>query len=153
MVKIEKILNEAFMSREVYHDGFLYLKRWYLTPRKWPIKVFLHCIHRPDDDRDPHDHPWNFLGFILNGSYSEALYDKNGNFEKYVCRTPGTLAYRSIKDVHKIETLYSKRVWTLVIAGPGKQIWGFCTKNGKIPWRQYQNKPLAETPIEDEPGY
>ena len=153
-MNITKILNKVFRRRDVFHGDELYLQRWYLTPRKWPVKVFLHAIYKPDDDRDPHDHPFPFLGVILSGSYSEALYDTSGNFKEYACRTPGSWAYRNLKDIHKIETLYSDKVWTLIIAGPSKQVWGFHTKNGKIPWKEYQGKPATtETPAEDEPRY
>src|SRR5262245_27320122 len=35
----------------------LYLRRFYLTPRFLPVRIFLHHIARSDDDRDRHDHP------------------------------------------------------------------------------------------------
>lgn len=147
---LEKILDKVFRKREVFHNGELYLKRYYLLPRSWPIKLFLHVIYKPDDDRWPHDHPWSWVGLILKGAYSEALYSLGGQFEKYVVRTPGSIAYRSKKDVHQIEALLSDKVWTLVCTGPATQIWGFVKNGMKTDWHVYQNKPYRP-PTEDKP--
>lgn len=56
----------------------LYLRRFYLFRSRWLGlnfgDVYLHHIVRSDDDPDPHDHPWSFLGFILKGGYRDDQY-------------------------------------------------------------------------------
>jgi hypothetical protein len=56
----------------------VYLRRFYLFRSKWFGlnfgDVYLHHIVRSDDDPDPHDHPWGFLGFILKGGYLDQSY-------------------------------------------------------------------------------
>lgn len=39
--------------------------------------------HQPDDDRDPHSHPWDFRATILRGGYKEIRYwiDENGKLQ------------------------------------------------------------------------
>lgn len=36
--------------------------------------VYLHNIIRSDDDPDPHNHPWGFLGFVISGGYVDEQY-------------------------------------------------------------------------------
>ena len=55
-------------------NGGLYLRRYYLTPRHWKRKIFLHHILRSDTDASPHDHQWTFWSFILFGRYVEHVY-------------------------------------------------------------------------------
>src|SRR5690242_9326280 len=38
------------------------------------LAVYIHRIHTPDQDRDPHDHPWTFWSFILSGAYTERVW-------------------------------------------------------------------------------
>ena len=82
---IEPLLRLVFRYRDIEKKGMgLYLRRFYLTPRTrpswWPdswkwYRFFLHHIVRSDDDRDPHDHPWDFtsliLGLVQDGAWAE----------------------------------------------------------------------------------
>jgi hypothetical protein len=36
--------------------------------------MYVHWIYQPDDDRDPHDHPWPFVSFVIRGGYAERLF-------------------------------------------------------------------------------
>ena len=43
----------------------LYLLRVKLTPKTRWGQLYLHIFHRGDQDRCPHDHPWDFWTFPL----------------------------------------------------------------------------------------
>jgi hypothetical protein len=73
---VHKVLNALFRRRDIVIEGELYLRRWYITPRSWPKRVFLHCILRPDEERDLHDHPWNFRTIVLKNGYDEVYYGR-----------------------------------------------------------------------------
>lgn len=71
---LHAVLNKLFKRRDIIIDNELYLRRWFITPRSWKKRVFLHCILRPDEDRHLHDHPWNFATLVLKGGYDETFY-------------------------------------------------------------------------------
>jgi hypothetical protein len=134
-------------------EGDPYLVRYTLISTSW-FRVFIHKILRSDDDRDLHDHPWNFWTFLLWGRYTEEVpVDqrwKDG--PKIKCRFgPGSLIRHKASDCHRLEldTTFEQKsaaeghwrvfkpVWTLFIAGPRLREWGFHTANGWIDWRTY----------------
>src|ERR1041385_7785601 len=59
----EWMLQSEWPRRDVIIDGKLYLRRFFLTPRHWRYKLFLHNIRIGDTNRDPHNHPWPFTTF------------------------------------------------------------------------------------------
>lgn len=110
---------------DIVKDGSTYLRRWYLTPQMWSRRVFLHQIMRSDDDRDPHDHPWNYLTVMLAGGYEERVYFPHTT-RGYVNRmTPGRWAYYAAEHTHQLVVGPGKMVWTLVFAGRERRAWGF----------------------------
>jgi hypothetical protein len=153
----EGFLCWALPHRDIKVDDVLYLRRFYLTPRSWRWRVFLHHIARPDPDRAVHDHPWPFRTLVLRGWYEELV--------------PG---FKRVLVIHKVRwggrrpATYQHRVWkvapstwTLVLAGKARRVWGFWPGDGAsgswvdayagdkfVPWRQYlgaaQDEPDAE---------
>jgi hypothetical protein len=92
---LERVLCKLLPYRDITKvvDGVetLYLRRFFLRRGKKGSTtgdeggIFLHVIHRNDDDRDPHDHPWDFTSVILKGGYvdeqwrwDEGDYDEEG---------------------------------------------------------------------------
>lgn len=97
-----------------------YLTRWcFITPL---FSIRLHKWLGPDDDRHFHNHPWNFIIFVLKGSYLDIT--KNG--VQYMKRF--SLTYRSYKHSHTVEPL-DKPTWTLILTGPKINNWGFWVGN------------------------
>lgn len=124
MSLVERFLKWALPHKDIVKDGSLYLRRHYLTPRTWRWRLFLHLIARPDADREPHQHPWPWVGVILSGSYMEAVFDK-GQFREIRIRKPWHIGKRPSDFTHKIVKLFKGRSWTLVLAGRTERIWGF----------------------------
>jgi len=105
----------------------LYLRRFYLSPPTRPRgrRVFLHHILRSDDDRDPHDHPWDYFTLILsNGYYENVWYPRSHKGHMRDFRV-GSWAKYPAEHVHKLTLIREQPTWTLVVAGPTRRKWGF----------------------------
>jgi hypothetical protein len=119
----------------------LYLRRFFLTPRTWPVRLFLHHIVRSDDDRDVHDHPWPFTTCILKGSYVEELC-LDPEPDDFRLATPGTVHENPAEHTHRVEVI--EPVWSLVIVGRAERVWGFWTHDGWKSWRDYLGVPWTD---------
>jgi hypothetical protein len=142
--------------RWAFFDGFQvrksngpFLDRLRLFQTPW-LSVFLHRIHQPDVDRDPHDHPWPFVSVILSGDYEERVWAGKGRRRNDLHsmafqRNRGSVHVMSRKRAHKI-TEVRGQLWTLVITGRRSRNWGFWTPDGLVPWRDY----LGGAPSEEK---
>ncbi len=159
-----------FSSRTVYKaDGRLYLRRWFITPRRWlgpgnwpkllswvpphRRKLFLHMI-RLSDARTMHDHPWPFTSLILAGKYIEyTLIQGRGITKKDA--PAGTVLRNRAEHTHRLEIV--KPVWSLVFAGETYREWGFWVDDIAehpgfyhwVDWRTFLGCPNEPTPPED----
>lgn len=108
--------------------------RYFIIPKNKFFNIYLHHICRPDDREDLHDHPWWSLAIVLKGSYIEAIANPPyGNVY-----SPWNIKLRKSTYQHRIVDV-SPSCWTLFITGPVVRKWGFITKKGWIPWRDYVN--------------
>lgn len=103
----------------------LYLRRFYLGPPTWTPRVYLHHILRSDDDRDPHDHPWDYTTAILANGYRESVFFPRTPYGYAHTMTVGDFRRYYARHTHKLELLDGRDTWTLVIAGPTIRRWGF----------------------------
>ena len=133
-----RVLERLFKYRDIVKvvggEPSLYLRRYFIfrTERFPNNRIFLHFIARDDDDRDLHDHPWDFSSFILKGGYKEYLPggEKRLLFDFDFVRNPA-------EHTHRVELHDGEPAWTLVHAGKARRIWGFHTKDGWVDWRSY----------------
>lgn len=121
----------AFMlRRKIGAGGDIYLDRLYIiqTPL---FGIMLHRIYRPDNQRDLHDHPWNFLSILLLGNYVEDTLEG----PKFRC----TFNYKRAEDRHSIREVSRSPVWTLVFTGRKRRVWGFWVDGGTrwVKWTDY----------------
>lgn len=132
----------AFMEgMDVGADGDPYLDRLRLVQTPW-FGVYLHHIHRPDRDRDPHDHPWAFMSFVLAGAYRETVWPDKHNLSACTERVRARWSLRCLgRRAAHIITETAGSLWTLVLTGPRRGEWGFWTTAGFAGWRDY----LAQT--------
>ena len=134
-------------------DGSLYMERfWLIKERSWlPFAMRIHVIHRPDADRHPHDHPWDFRTLILDGFYEEELLDikkrpmgwkQRARAAAAVVMTSvlraGDTATRNRGQYHRITRVPSP-VTTLVICSRRHSSWGFLVGGRHVPWRDYDS--------------
>lgn len=121
----------------VVRDDALFLDRLRLVKTPW-FGVYLHRIHRPDVDPDPHDHPWPFVSIVLAGGYEELLWPDASARPEYLMRRhsrfrPMVVRRRSAHAITDVRGL----LWTLVLTGPDHDDWRFWTPAGPVHWRAY----------------
>jgi hypothetical protein len=112
-----------FMTKFVIHvDGDIYMIRWRLVQTPY-FAVYLHKFLRGDADPYVHDHPWNFISFVLRGGYGEIVRD---NFtHKLRHRNIRFVNVKRRDDAHYVHTLHRVPTWTLVFRGRQRRTWGF----------------------------
>jgi hypothetical protein len=132
----------AFMEGlDVGTDGDPYLDRLRLVQTPW-FGIYLHHIHRPDVDPDPHDHPWWFASLVIAGGYRELVWldkrERGGRATTVLARDRSRWSLRSLGrgGAHMI-TDVTGPLWTLVLTGPRRGDWGFWTPAGFVGWREY----------------
>lgn len=128
----------AFMEGlDVGTDGDPYLDRLRLVQTPW-FGIYLHHIHRPDIDADPHDHPWGFASLVIAGGYREAVWPDKHNLGRCVIRErPRWSLQRLGRGAAHIITHTDGTLWTLVLVGRRRGDWGFWTRSGFVGWREY----------------
>src|SRR5687767_8580068 len=132
-----RFLRRIFSGWRLYRSDLGdYMRRWILQTPFGTLRI--HKILRSDDDRHFHDHPWNFVSFILKGRYVEITPCPCG-------RPPVCLTGDREERVYKAGQINRKRadalhilrldhgpVWTFVVTGPRVRRWGFQTENGWV---------------------
>lgn len=98
-------------------QGAPYLTRWFLRICGWTIR--LHRFHRGDDDRAPHDHPWDFWTFPLCCGYYELIGDE----AKPRWVRGWRLHFRMAEFKHRV--LDRPPFYTIVVTKPQRREWGF----------------------------
>lgn len=132
---LERILCHIFKRRDIMKGDGLYMRRFYLTPRSWPIRMFLHHLLLDDDDRCLHDHPWPFWSFLLAGHYTEILPGDRSREAK-----AGTLLRNPATHTHRV--IIRRPVWSLVFTRQPERVWGFHDPvRGWVDWRTYLGLP------------
>lgn len=134
-------------GRTITDDGGdPYLSRFYVTPDAdwWRNRlpgVFLHYFHRGDNDRELHNHPWEWgFSFILTGGYHEDRLDRTTTEVVRKKVLPGDINRIDHFTFHRVDMLHPERgCWTIFVTGPGLKIWrgirkvafwGFLPKGG-----------------------
>jgi hypothetical protein len=138
----------AFLSGlDIGADGDPYLDR--LRIIQTPLfGIYLHHIHRPDREPDPHDHPWWFASLVLAGWYEETVWADKRDGGKWIRRERprGSARRISRRSAHRI-TGTCGPLWTLVLTGPKRSGWGFWRDGRYVPWRQYLSESAYGTTV------
>jgi len=95
-----------------------YLQRWVVGNASFSIR--LHHWFYGDDPRAFHDHAWDFICFVIKGSY----YDVTESGEEFMPR--GVIRFRKAGHKHTVKT---DGCWTIVVTGKTKRKWGFWVRN------------------------
>lgn len=136
---------------DVNINGQLYMRRWLIGPKSW-YGIRIHHIVKSDVG-PLHDHPFDFVSFILWGGYGEELPNR------YEWHEPFTLVRHKAEDLHLIKLLQypalpgTERMegaaWTLVFRGPYRRDWGFYIAPGEgwVDWRTYVKRANRHRPV------
>lgn len=116
----------------------VYLIRYYVIKSKW-LNVFLHRFLRSDRD-DLHDHPWNFVTYLVKGAYTEKKWNpktkktdiiRRINFPEFNAAV-NRLVFRKATDQHQVLTDRSLKLsereeapLTICVTGRTQREWGF----------------------------
>ena len=115
----------------VRSDGFTLFKRWRIVDLKW-FTIDIHEFFLPEDsdglkfDQDHflHNHPRKFLSFIIKGGYNEDYKKDIGGETKTRKFKFGSFNWVNLKCFHRIKTLHSRHVKTLIITSTDMEEWG-----------------------------
>ncbi len=165
-MKLTQLLQAAsqFLPHRMIKDdaGTLYLSRYrvigdMMARSSWfPVTLYLHRFHRPDEDRVLHNHPWPWaVSFILAGGYREER--RGDSFGYNGERLPaadtalvsrwlraGSLNFLRGDTFHRVAEL-DGATWTLFLVGRKHQGWGFDVPGrGFVPWRVREAEAVAE---------
>lgn len=162
LIKICELRGKVYKIKDRTTDD-LYLLR-YILFRSKNFSIYIHRFMKSDDDV-PHDHPFSFTSYVVDGGYTEHRFFLNneGEFDETVVnRVPGSLAKRQAEDIHvvKIDRQYTyeernKAPLTVIFLGDRTRDWGFWTKNyfGKrkwVYWKTYLGLPETFEGIEGQ---
>lgn len=78
-----------------------YLTRIYLSPPTPWGQLYLHVFHRGDEDKDPHDHPWDFRTFPLRSYVEEVVHPVEGYTSRRVVEA-GRWHRRPAWTIHRV---------------------------------------------------
>lgn len=74
MKLLSKLINSLLLVKEIKSkQGEVHFRRYRLLQTPW-FAIYIHHILISDQDKDMHDHPWNFTSVILEGAYREVSY-------------------------------------------------------------------------------
>lgn len=122
------------------------LHRWELV-RAFGCKLMLHHFLPESRDRDPHDHPADFLTLVLAGRYDDISYPYDPRMEAGIDRMetevermrPGMIRRRL--GTHRHVTIAGPRgCWTLVLMLRKRRPWGFWREGRWWAWRAYEER-------------
>ena len=130
-------------------DGSPYLVRYHLLWTPW-FRVKLHHILRSDEDRELHDHPWNFTSILLWEGYHEvnSIPGHVGLPDWPRRHRAGTVIRHKATDAHRL--ILDAPAWTLVFVGGKKRVWGFHTDRGWVDFKTYLNQKYGPDNYETE---
>jgi hypothetical protein len=102
------------------------------STKKYPLSIYLHRFHLPDQDQAMHNHPWRWaFSIILSGTYLE---QRKENHPRH-CRSPGSIVVLRHSTYHRVDQLFGE-VWTLFVVGPKASSWSFMVDGVEVPWRE-----------------
>lgn len=113
----------------------VYMRRFILSPKLPRGQLYLHVFFRPDQDRDPHDHPFPFWTLPLNQGYIEEVYNSRKHCFSAIFVPPLKWSHRAAKHTHRITATQTGHfpLVTLVWRGNTERTWGFwCHTQGII---------------------
>lgn len=143
---IERLLDKYRPRKEIYLNGDLYLKRWWVGEFLGRTYL-LHKFCSEDQDRYLHTHPWHAWSLILWGSYQEDVVDNMCCVLGPVVKTRTKRWFNWIPGhrVHQVRKLLSKTCWTLFSVGPKQAKWGYLEKvRQRWVYTPYDEKELAD---------
>jgi hypothetical protein len=132
IARLLNYISDYLKLRPIYHQGGLYLKRYYVCTLFNYWRIYLHHFVQSDPD-GLHSHPWRYgCSILLCGSYIEQRrfgYRRIKFINIVNCDTFHRVIIPSIDIIDK------KECWSLFIHSPRVCNWGFIRDKGMF--KQY----------------
>lgn len=113
----------------------------------------VHTIFESDRDRALHDHPFDYLTFILKGGYWEitkqptrkrSVLFSSSPLRYMTWYGPGSVLFRRAESAHRL-IVGGQPAVTWFIIGPRRRQWGFHTENGGwVYWKDFDRQRNRE---------
>ena len=123
-------LLERIGARHPYLHLEGYMERFWIFRTPW-LSARIHRILRSDNDRDLHDHPWDYASLILRGGYWE-ITDAGRRWYG-----PGSIVFRRAAHLHRLVLPAGEPATTLFLHRRKSRDWGFRTSDGWVDWKTY----------------
>lgn len=126
-------------------SGRVMFYRWWVVRDEGVCSVYVNRHVGSDDVQAPHDHPWDNMSIILDGQFSECLYD-GPELRETIVRRRGDVVVRAATLSHRIEMRPGEDCWTLFVTGPAINKWSFNCPGGPVPAERFLHpiNPLSE---------
>ena len=125
-------LLDRFSGKRIELNGQPYLTRYYVwgDGQGKGLEVYLHHLHRPDDYRHLHNHPWRwFFSIVLKGFYRQSVLLPPRSNEQRVQKIRMFNFFRGYERYHEIQEVAEGGTWTLVIVpkkrSEDEERWGY----------------------------
>lgn len=124
-------------------EGVLHFRRWQLLSIPFTtVRVYLHMITRADEDKFPHNHPWNLWTMILRGGYKEDKVttgdDGTSRITVTTRRKFGSMGSITRDAYHRVTKLYGPQSWSLAVVWGERQDWGYLAPWGHMTEKEYR---------------
>lgn len=146
---VQRALQRRVYGHLYNEAGDMYMGRWVVVKAgglasaalSWATRgkydhVRLHWIKRSDYDRELHNHPFNYLTFILDGWYREDRLDFRNRYYTTVY-VAGDSATMSDSGYHRIVAVPAAGVFTLFCMGKDNGKWGFLVNGSHMPSKKF----------------
>lgn len=108
-----------------------YMYRWVFNFKLFSIRI--HHWIRSDDKRAFHSHPWNFITFVIKGSYIDVTPEGKETLKF------GSIRYRKNHHMHYVD-VPKTGCWSILLTGNPNFKWGFLVNNKFIRKDKYFKK-------------
>lgn len=133
-------MKNPFLIREIRSKaGKLHFRRWRIIETPW-FGVYIHGIYQADQDKDMHDHPWDYASYVIKGGpFLEESMNSLGEKKELENMFPGDFIRRRAEHFHRIVKLESP-VYTLFFTGRRRRNWGYAADGNRwVDHETYRN--------------
>lgn len=123
MIELKINMNITFfktIKRIVSRENIIHFTRFAIIDIPNVFGIYIHRIYKEDKDNALHNHPWNFLGIVLSGAYTEETV------QGVKLKKVGTVSIGGRHFFHKIKSIERDTTTLFFVWGKHKP-WGYMT--------------------------
>lgn len=150
--RLDAFLASKFPVESVPQIGVCVMRRFFVRRSKEKGNVYVHHFIAAQNEERAHDHPWNFISFMLAGGYTEIVYDHGKEVSRTRYSAPRVL-YRDRNCIHKLVEIEAD-TWTVVFTSRWLGRWGYWTEQGRwlLHTLEHAAREALQTELPPEPA-